>query len=35
VEQAFPTIKTTLGDMENDQTVALHLTSKGWGVNNF
>jgi hypothetical protein len=35
VERAFPTIKTTLGDMEKNQTVALHLTSKGWGVNNF
>jgi hypothetical protein len=35
MEQAFPTIKTTLGDMEKNQTVALHLTSKGWGVNNF
>jgi hypothetical protein len=35
VEQAFPSIKTTLDDVEKNQTVALHLTNKGWVVNNF
>jgi hypothetical protein len=33
VEQAFPTIGTTLGDAGKNQTVALHLTNKGWVVN--
>jgi len=35
MEQAFPSIKTTLDDMEKNQTVALHLTNKGWVVNSF
>lgn len=33
VEQAFPSIRTTLDDLRKNQTVALHLTSKGWIVN--
>jgi hypothetical protein len=35
MEQAFPSIKTTLDDVEKNQTVALHLTNKGWVVNHF
>ena len=35
VEQAFPTIKTTLEGVKKKQTVALHLTNTGWVVNNF
>jgi hypothetical protein len=35
VEQAFPSIQTTLDDVVKNQTVALHLTNKGWAVNNF
>lgn len=35
VEQAFPSIKTTLDGVVKNQTVALHLTNKGWVVNNF
>lgn len=33
VEQVFPTIGATLGDAGKNQTVALHLTEKGWVVN--
>jgi len=35
IQQAFPSIKTTLSDVGQNQTVALHLTNKGWAVNNF
>ncbi len=35
VERVFPSIKTTLDDVVKNQTVALHLTNKGWVVNNF
>ncbi len=35
VQQVFPSIKTTLSDVGQNQTVALHLTNKGWAVNNF
>ncbi len=35
VEQAFPTIKTMLDDVEKNQTVALHFTTQGWVANNF
>jgi hypothetical protein len=35
VQQAFPSIKTTLSDVGQNQTVALHLTNKGWVVVNF
>lgn len=34
-EQAFPSIQTALDDIGKNQTVALHLTDKGWVVNNF
>jgi hypothetical protein len=33
VEQAFPSIRTTLDDLRKNQTVALHLTNRGWIVN--
>jgi len=33
VEQAFPSIGTTLNAMEKNQTIALHLTNKGWAAN--
>jgi len=33
VQQAFPSIQTTLNDVRQNQTVALHLTNKGWVVN--
>lgn len=33
VQQAFPSIKATLSDVGQNQTVALHLTDKGWVVN--
>ena len=35
VQQAFPSINTTLDDLGKNQSVALHLTNKGWVVNNF
>ncbi len=35
IQQAFPSIQTTLNDMGKSQTVALHLTDQGWVVNNF
>ena len=35
VEQAFPTIGSTLAAVGKDQKVSLHLTDKGWVVNGF
>lgn len=35
IEQAFPSIQTTLDNVAKNQTVALHLTDQGWVVNNF
>ena len=35
VERAFPSIKTTLDEVGRNQTVALHLTNKGWVVHGF
>ncbi len=34
IEQAFPSIRTTLDDLRKNQAVALHLTNKGWTVIN-
>jgi len=33
VQQAFPSIQTTLSNVRQNQTTTLHLTSKGWVVN--
>lgn len=33
VDQVFPSIVITLGAMGKNQTIALHLTNKGWIVN--
>jgi len=35
VEQAFPSIDTTLGVTGKNQTLSLRLTNKGWVVNGF
>ncbi len=35
VQQALPSIQATLRDVGQNQTVALHLTNKGWVVNSF
>lgn len=35
ITQAFPAINSTLGAAGKNQSIALHLTDKGWVVNHF